>query len=258
MVKRICVLFTAAVMTLSVLLCGCEAEERGEVILIGSAGADVGSSASGTNGNTQAGLTVPGTPGIGQAGTAVPGSPGSMQAGTAVPGNAGSMPEGIAASGSPEGGQAGNLPPEPAMIRVYVCGAVVSPGVVEIPQGSRIEDALAAAGGFLPGALAAAVNLADWAVDGQMLYFPTEEEGASWKPMPGSADSREEQSRLVDINTAPAALLCTLPGIGEAKAAEIIAYREAHGSFASCEDIMKVPGIKTNIYEKICDKITVN
>lgn len=144
------------------------------------------------------------------------------------------------------------------MIRVYVCGAVVSPGVVEIPQGSRIEDALAAAGGFLPGALAAAVNLADWAVDGQMLYFPTEEEGASWKPVPGSADSREEQERLVDINTAPAALLCTLPGIGEAKAAEIIAYREAHGSFASCEDIMKVPGIKTNIYEKICDKITVN
>lgn len=99
------------------------------------------------------------------------------------------------------------------------------------------------------------MNLADWASDGQMLYFPTAEEAAAWLPV--SQDAENEQSGLVNINTAGAALLCSLPGIGEAKAADIIAYREAHGGFGDCEDIMKVPGIKTSIYEKIHDKIRV-
>lgn len=146
---------------------------------------------------------------------------------------------------------------EPSMIRVYVCGAVADPGVVEIPKDSRIEDALLAAGGFLPDALIEAVNLADWVSDGQMLYFPTVEEAAAWTPLQESQNFQNGQGEFVNINTADAALLCTLPGIGEAKAADIIAYREAHGGFAYCEDIMKVPGIKTSIYEKICDKITV-
>lgn len=172
------------------------------------------------------------------------GDAGSSQAGTGTPG----------AAGSP---QTDDTVTEMPVIRVYVCGAVARPGVVEIPRGSRVEDALYAAGGFLPEARAEAVNLADWVSDGQMLYFPTEEETGAWSPAQESQDIRNEQGKLVDINTADAALLCTLPGIGEAKAADIIAYREAHGGFASCEDIMKVPGIKTNIYEKICDKITV-
>lgn len=146
---------------------------------------------------------------------------------------------------------------EPSMIRVYVCGAVADPGVVEIPKDSRIEDALLAAGGFLPDALIEAVNLADWVSDGQMLYFPTVEEAAAWTPLQESQNFQNGQGEFVNINTADAALLCTLPGIGEAKAADIIAYREAHGGFVNCEDIMKVPGIKTSIYEKICDKITV-
>ncbi len=141
---------------------------------------------------------------------------------------------------------------EPPVIRVYVCGAVDSPGVVEIPQGSRAEDALSAAGGFAPEAAREAVNLADWVSDGQMLYFPTEEElETAGQPL------QEEQKGLVNINTADMALLCTLPGIGETRAAEIIAYRDAHGSFASCEELMQVSGIKAGIYEKVCDKITV-
>ena len=63
-------------------------------------------------------------------------------------------------------------------------------------------------------------------------------------------------SGRVNINTADAAQLCTLPGIGESRAADIIAYREAHGGFASCEDIMNVSGIKESVYNKISDKIT--
>lgn len=138
------------------------------------------------------------------------------------------------------------------LIRVYVCGAVARPGVVELPPGSRVEDALRAAGGFGPGAAREALNLADWASDGQMLYFPTEEEAAETK-----RQEEDAASGLVNINTADAARLCTLPGIGESRAADIIAYREANGDFISCEDIMKVPGIKTAAYEKIKDKIKV-
>ena len=61
----------------------------------------------------------------------------------------------------------------------------------------------------------------------------------------------------LNINTADAAALCTLPGIGESRARDIISYREANGGFGACEDIMKVSGIKTAAYEKIKDKITV-
>lgn len=141
------------------------------------------------------------------------------------------------------------------LIRVYVCGAVANPGVVEIPQGSRVEDALEAAGGFGADAGREAVNLADWVSDGQKLYFPTEEE-AQEAGLPETGTDTDA-SGLVNINTADVAALCTLSGIGESRAQDIIAYREANGGFGSCEDIMNVPGIKTAVYEKIKDKITV-
>lgn len=137
-------------------------------------------------------------------------------------------------------------------IRVYVCGAVANPGVVEIPQGSRAEDALKAAGGFAAEAGREAVNLADWVSDGQKLYFPTVEE-----TLEESQAQADTAAGLININTADAAALCTLPGIGESRAQDIISYREANGGFESCEDIMKVSGIKTAAYEKIRDKITV-
>lgn len=144
----------------------------------------------------------------------------------------------------------------PVSVRVYVCGAVVRPGVVEIPEGSRVEDALSAAGGLSPEAAVQAVNLADWVKDGQMIYFPTSEEtGQMWGSSQGGSLLGGEQA--VNINTADKALLCTLPGIGESRAADIIAYREAHGGFESCEELMQVSGIKAGIYEKLRDKITV-
>lgn len=228
MVKKYFLTFVAAGMALSALLYGCESEGRGDIILVGNAGAE--GAASG----------VPAESGI----STVSGS--SAESGTPV-----------ASGDSMASGAAVQPDLEPPMMRVYVCGAVVCPGVVEIPVGSRIEDALSAAGGFLPDAFREAVNLAGWAEDGQMLYFPTTAEAAEWKPVQEGQGSQDKQEELVNINTAGAALLCTLPGIGEAKAADIIAYREAHGGFASSEDIMKVSGIKASIYEKICDKITV-
>lgn len=147
-------------------------------------------------------------------------------------------------------------------IRVYVCGAVAEPGVIEIPAGSRVEEALEAVGGFAENANRTYVNLAAWVTDGQMLYFPTEEEIAGgWDGFReqgvGSAEYGAVDAGLVNINTADAEKLCTLPGIGENRAADIIAYREANGFFETCEDIMCVPGIKSGLFEKICDKITV-
>lgn len=142
---------------------------------------------------------------------------------------------------------------EEAMIRVYVCGAVTAPGVVEIPAGSRAEDALRAAGGFGMEAAREAVNLAEWVNDGQKLYFPAQGEEI---PPEVSAEAGASTG-LVNINTADAAALCTLPGVGESRAADIIAWREANDGFDSCEDIMKVPGIKDAMYQRIKDKIVV-
>ena len=135
---------------------------------------------------------------------------------------------------------------------VYVCGAVYSPGVVEIAEGSRAEEALRLAGGMTQEADPFYVNLAETVTDGQKLYFPTTEEAESLET---AAKAAEEG--LVNINTASEEELCTLPGIGASRAADIVRYREKNGSFQTKEDIMKVSGIKQNAYDKLCDKITV-
>ena len=141
---------------------------------------------------------------------------------------------------------------EPQTVYVYVCGAVYSPGVVEIAEGSRAEEALRLAGGMTQEADPFYVNLAETVTDGQKLYFPTTEEA---KRLETAAKAAEEG--LVNINTASEEELCTLPGIGASRAADIVRYREKNGSFQTKEDIMKVSGIKQNAYDKLCDKITV-
>lgn len=138
-----------------------------------------------------------------------------------------------------------------SMIYIHVCGAVMKEGVIMLPEGSRGQDALDAAGGFAENAARDAVNLAETLTDGTKLYFPTTEETA------GGMWTAEEKSGLVNINTAGVEVLCTLPGIGESKAKSIVAYREANGSFGNIEDIMKVSGIKDNAFNKIKDLITV-
>ena len=142
-------------------------------------------------------------------------------------------------------------------ICIFVCGAVRNPGVVFLPQGSRVADALEASGGFTEDAAADAVNLAAKVSDGEKWYFPTQEEFKEQREQMRDESEKISDSGKVNINTAGLAQLCTLPGIGESKAADIIAHREAHGNFAACEDIMQVSGIKENIYNKISDKITV-
>ena len=150
-------------------------------------------------------------------------------------------------------GQAAKVPeyPEQTTIFVHVCGAVKNPGVVELPEGSRAVDALEAVGGLREDGASDYVNLASGLTDGQQLYFPGREEAEELR-------QNQAMEGLVNINTAGVEQLCTLPGIGEARAGEIIAYRETHGSFGSTEEIMRVPGIKQGAYEKLRDLITVN
>ena len=138
------------------------------------------------------------------------------------------------------------------MVYVYVCGAVQDPGVVEVPEGSRAEEALRLAGGMTAEADPFYVNLAETVTDGQKLYFPTAEEAGTLE-----AAAKAAEEGLVNINTASAEELCTLPGIGTSRAADIVRYREKNGAFQTKEDIMKVSGIKQNAYDKLCDKITV-
>lgn len=137
-------------------------------------------------------------------------------------------------------------------IKVHVCGAVAYPGVVELPCESRVVDALEAAGGLTASAAPDYVNLAARLEDAGQIYFPTREEAEQ-------ARRAEEMAvaGLVNINTAGIELLCTLPGIGEAKAADIIAFRQDNGAFSSKEAIMQVPGIKQSAYDKLETYITV-
>ena len=137
-------------------------------------------------------------------------------------------------------------------VYVYVCGAVEEPGVVEVPEGSRAQEALRLAGGMKPEADPFYVNLAETVTDGQKLYFPTAEEAQTLE-----ATAKAAEAGLVNINTASAEELCTLPGIGASRAEDILRYREKNGAFQTKEEIMKVSGIKQNAYDKLCDKITV-
>ncbi len=136
----------------------------------------------------------------------------------------------------------------PGQCYVYVCGAVCEPGVKKLPEGSRCEDALLAAGGFSESADQTAVNLAALVEDGQQLYFPVLGEE---KPGESETDGR------ININLANVEQLCQLPGIGESRAKAIIRYRETNGKFSEAEELMQVTGIKENIYQNLCDRIKV-
>lgn len=143
-------------------------------------------------------------------------------------------------------------------VQVYVCGEVAAPGVYQLKDGMRICDAVEAAGGLTKAASREYWNLAEKLSDGQMIYFPTEEEARERKASAEAAGATvEESDGRIDINTADAAQLVTIPGIGETRAAAILAYREKNGSFAKVEDIMQVSGIKSALFEKMKDYITI-
>ena len=143
-------------------------------------------------------------------------------------------------------------------LRVYVTGAVHQPGVFRFPPGSIVQDALHAAGGPLASADLDTVNLALELRDQLQLYVPREGEANPPAPISGGASGDETASEApIDVNTATADELEALPGIGPARAQDIVAYREAHGAFERIEEIQDVSGIGAMIFEGLKDMITV-
>ena len=152
---------------------------------------------------------------------------------------------------------------------VHICGYVKKPGIYELPKGSRVYDCLMAAGGFSDGADETTLNLADYLQDGTKIYVPglltdidatMPLQGSSLQTQTSGVSVKSEvlsEDEKVNINIATAEQLQTLPGIGEKRAREIISYRESNGPFESIEDIQNISGIKTAIYTKIKDLITV-
>jgi competence protein ComEA len=127
------------------------------------------------------------------------------------------------------------------LVLVHVAGAVRRPGIYEIPAGSRVDDAIHAAGGPKPHAELALVNLAAPVADGQQVLVPGPREAAG---VSGEQAARAADTTMpIPLNTATVEQLDSLPGVGPVTAQRIVDYREQHGAFASIDDLDAVPGI---------------
>ncbi len=161
---------------------------------------------------------------------------------------------------------------EPELIFVDVCGAVNSSNVVCIPEGSRVFEAIEAAGGTNEEAELKYINLAAVCQDGQKLYVPTKAETDAQSAAGGvkaeGPASVTDQSLMgipgantsggtVNINTANSEELQTISGIGPSMASRILEYREQNGGFKRIEDLKNVSGIGERTFEKLKDKVSL-
>ena len=195
---------------------------------------------------------------------------GAPTAGTPGPPGTASAPASAApaASGSPS--------PSPDVAVLYVVGAVEHAGVVRVAADARVTDALTAAGGAAADADLSRLNLARPVVDGERLYVPRNGEaevpaelppgggagagagaGGSGSGADGAGGGAGAAAQVVDLNTADATALETLPGIGPALAERILAWRDEHGGFRSVEDLLEVSGIGEGRFAELQDRVTV-
>lgn len=144
-------------------------------------------------------------------------------------------------------------------LSVHVVGEVVTPGLYEVPEGARIKDAVEAAGGMTAEAEQGSVNLARVLSDGEQIVVASKNTSSASAASASSATASAGgiSTGVVNINTADAATLTSLSGIGEATAQKIIADREKNGPFKTKKDITRVSGIGDKKYEAIKDSITV-
>ncbi len=192
--------------------------------------------------------------------------------------------DGTAAAGAPDGpsgspgagaGAATVAPSAPVAPVVHVSGAVARPGVVALPAGARVRDAVHAAGGMTGAAEADRINLARPVADGEQVWVPVagQEEpetvgpGSGGSPGPvaggagpgspaGAGSGPLAQEIQVDLNTADQAGLEELPGVGPVTAGRILAWREEHGQFSSAEELLEVSGIGERTLEELRPHVT--
>ena len=167
-------------------------------------------------------------------------------------------PSSVAAPASPPGPSPATAPaPGPRTVVVSVVGRVARPGLVTLPEGARVADAVEAAGGLLPGADQAAVNIAAVLADGQQVAVGVPG-AAGPAPGPGAPAGRSAGSGgPVDLNRAAAAELEALPGVGPVLAQRIVAHREQHGPFGAVEDLLDVAGIGPAVLDRVAGAVTV-
>ena len=161
----------------------------------------------------------------------------------------------------PEAGETGAPGPQQAGIVVHAAGAVARPGVYELAPAARVVDLLEAAGGPGDGADLGGINLAAPLTDGARVHFPTRGEDPPAEldiveAPPGRSGAGEAPRDLIDLNSAGAAELETLPGIGPVTAAAIVAHREQEGPFPSVESLQEVTGIGPVKLGRIADLVT--
>ncbi|KRC35908.1 competence protein ComEA [Oerskovia sp. Root918] len=138
---------------------------------------------------------------------------------------------------------------------MHVVGAVGAPGLVTVPEGSRVADALAAAGDATAEADLAGVNLAREVVDGEQIVVPRPGEVVAAAPGPATAPGSE--AGPVDLNSADQTALDALSGIGPVLAARIVEWREANGRFTSVEELGEVSGIGDALLARLRDQVRV-
>ena len=145
---------------------------------------------------------------------------------------------------------------EQDLITVDVKGAVKSPGIYDLPVGSRVNDAVQKAGGLIDNADSKSINLAQKISDEALVYVPTKEEVANQESYSNATGNKE--SKKVNLNKASLEELKQVKGLGAKRAQDIIDHRESNGKFKSVDELKKVSGIGAKTIEKLKEYVTVD
>ena len=148
--------------------------------------------------------------------------------------------------------------PEQDLITVDVKGAVKSPGIYDLPVGSRVHDAVQKAGGLTDEADSKSLNLAQKISDEALVYVPTKGEEAASQQVASGTTASTSKDKKVNLNKASLEELKQVKGLGGKRAQDIIDHREANGKFKSVDELKKVSGIGAKTIEKLKDYVTVD
>ena len=148
--------------------------------------------------------------------------------------------------------------PEQDLITVDVKGAVKSPGIYDLPVGSRVHDAVQKAGGLTEEADSKSLNLAQKVSDEALVYVPSKGEEATSQQTASGTTPSSSKKKKVNLNKASLEELKQVKGLGGKRAQDIIDHREANGKFKSVDELKKVSGIGAKTIEKLKDYVTVD
>ena len=149
-------------------------------------------------------------------------------------------------------------PVEQDLITIDVKGAVKSPGIYDLPVGSRVNDAVQKAGGLTEQADSKSLNLAQKVSDEALVYVPTKGEEAASQQTGSGTDSSTSKEKKVNLNKASLEELKQVKGLGGKRAQDIIDHRESNGKFKSVDELKNVSGIGAKTIEKLKDYVTVD